>query len=70
MSYDYATATVFVGQLLAERLPSYYDLCRTHVASLAPPKGWSVRREPLAFVGEVDTLWATKDADTVKRSAM
>jgi hypothetical protein len=59
MSYDYANRTVFVGQLLEERHPSYYDLCRVHLDALVPPRGWTLRREPVgAATGATDATWA------------
>ena len=60
MSYDHAGAVVFVGALVAERHPAYYDLCRTHLDGLTAPRGWTVRREPLHVAGAVDdaaTTW-------------
>ena len=58
MSYDQAGATVFVGHLTPEREPSMYDLCRRHVDVLSAPRGWTIRREPLALVGESNEDWA------------
>ena len=57
MSYDQAGAAVFVGQLTAEREPSMYDLCRRHLDALTAPRGWVIRREPLAMAGEGNELW-------------
>ncbi len=54
MSYDYGNATVFVGQLVEERHPAWYDLCRTHLENLVPPRGWTLRRQPLSAVGSAD----------------
>ena len=51
MSYDYANRTVFVGQLTDDRHPAFYDLCRVHLESLVPPRGWTLRRQPLSAVG-------------------
>ena len=58
MSYDHAAVTVFVGQLTIERQPSMYDLCRRHLNVLSAPRGWVVRREPLALAGlHTDQTW-------------
>ena len=56
MSYDYANRAVFVGQLIDERHPAFYDLCRVHLDSLVPPRGWTLRRQPLSAVGSGNPL--------------
>ena len=71
MSYDYATSTVYVGQLADERHPSMYDLCRKHLDSLTPPRGWTMRREPLVAVGgTADEDWAGVAKPASTRNAM
>ena len=71
MSYDYGTATVFVGRLTAERQPSMYDLCRVHLDNLTPPRGWTLRREPLIAVGgPADDQWAEVPAKLETRNAI
>jgi Protein of unknown function (DUF3499) len=62
MSYDHSGATVFVGQLTVEREPSMYDLCRRHLDVLSAPKGWTIRREPLALVGVGEDDWHADSA--------
>ncbi len=57
MSYDHASAVAYVGQLVAERHPAYYDLCRRHVDALTVPKGWKIRREPLGVAGSDSADW-------------
>ena len=60
MSYDYGNRLVFVGQLGEERYPAWYDLCRTHLDNLVPPRGWTLRRQPLTAVGSADLQnWLT-----------
>ena len=60
MSYDYGNRLVFVGQLVEERHPAWYDLCRTHLDNLVPPRGWTLRRQPLTAVGSADPHnWST-----------
>lgn len=51
MSYDYTNRTVFVGPLIDDRHPAFYDLCRTHLESLVAPRGWTLRRQPLTAAG-------------------
>lgn len=35
-----------------------YDLCRRHLDVLSAPRGWKVRREPLALAGlPEDQTW-------------
>ena len=58
MSYDYGNRTVFLGTLLPDRHPAFYDLCRVHLESLVPPRGWTLRRQPLASVGSNGPDWA------------
>jgi Protein of unknown function (DUF3499) len=71
MSYDYATRTVFVGRLLVDRQPNYYDLCRTHTDALVPPRGWTMRREPIAQAGAFDENWSAPVLTLkIDRSAM
>lgn len=71
MSYDYATATVYVGRLADERHPALYDLCRSHLDNLTPPRGWTLRREPLTAVGGVrDEQWADAPVRVGTRSAI
>lgn len=71
MSYDYAQATVYVGRLAEERHPSLYDLCRVHLDNLTPPRGWTLRREPLIAVGTAaDDQWADAPAKAASRTAI
>lgn len=73
MSYDYSSRTVFVGQLAAERHPGLYEFCRSHIDGLVPPKGWTLRREPLVAVTEgqgEDDLWASAPKIAAKRSVI
>lgn len=69
MSYDYAASTVFVGHLSTERDPNLYDLCRSHLDRMSAPRGWTVRREPLAAVSADGSLawsdWTRGDAPAV-----
>ena len=65
MSYDYTNRTVFVGQLIDERHPAFYDLCRTHLERLAPPRGWTLRRQPLSAVGSGDSNDWSFDVPTI-----
>lgn len=73
MSYDQGSAIVYIGQLVAERHPAYYDLCRTHVDTLSTPRGWTLRREPLRLagvggVGGVGSDFATEWARDIEAS--
>ena len=71
MSYDYGAATVFVGRLADERHPSLYDLCRLHLDNLTPPRGWTLRREPLVAVGGgADDQWADTPVKAGSRNAI
>ena len=71
MSYDYATATVYLGRLAEERHPALYDLCRVHLDNLTPPRGWTLRREPLFAVGNTaDEQWADVPVKAASRSAI
>ena len=67
MSYDQGSAIVYIGQLVAERHPAYYDLCRTHVDTLSTPRGWTLRREPLRLAG-VGSDFATEWARDIEAS--
>ena len=40
LSYDYGRSQVWLDELLAERDPHAYDLCRRHAATLSVPLGW------------------------------
>jgi hypothetical protein len=39
-----------------------YDLCRRHLDVLSAPKGWTIRREPLALVGVGEDDWHADSA--------
>lgn len=40
MSYDYASRTVWLDDLVDELDPNQYDLCPTHADGLGVPQGW------------------------------
>lgn len=72
MSYDYTASTVYVGRLSAERDPSLYDLCRSHLDRTSAPRGWTVLREPLVAVspdGSVAGSDWTRGDESVAQSA-
>lgn len=53
LSYDYASATVWLDALTIEGHPMTHDLCRRHGAGTRVPRGWElvdrrVEPEPLA----------------------
>ncbi len=68
MSYDHASAVVYVGQLVEERHPAFYDLCRSHVDRLSAPRGWTIRREPLSLAGTANGVWSDDAATTSRES--
>ena len=42
LSFSYQTAEVLLLDLVEERHPSRWDLCRTHADTLGVPRGWSL----------------------------
>lgn len=40
LTYVYSRSQVWLDELLAERDPHAYDLCRRHAARLSVPVGW------------------------------
>jgi hypothetical protein len=52
LTYEYASRTVWLDELLAEPDPSAYDLCSTHADNLRVPQGWTRddRRGTLRFL--------------------
>jgi Protein of unknown function (DUF3499) len=40
LSYDYGRSQVWLDELLVERDPHAYDLCRRHATTLSVPLGW------------------------------
>jgi hypothetical protein len=41
MSYDYASRTAWVDDLLEVRSPAGYDLCGPHTTAFSVPQGWT-----------------------------
>ena len=50
LTYVYARSQVWLDELLAERDPHAYDLCRRHAGRLSVPVGWHIddRRAAIA----------------------
>lgn len=50
LTYDYGRSQVWLDELLVERDPHAYDLCRRHAARLSVPVNWGLtdRRRVLA----------------------
>lgn len=49
LTYVYARSQVWLDELIAERDPHAYDLCRRHAARLSVPVGWHLAdRRPSA----------------------
>jgi hypothetical protein len=48
LSYQYASRTVWLDDVVPEADPSTYDLCRRHAGAMTVPKGWHLddRRGP------------------------
>jgi hypothetical protein len=42
LTYHYASSSVWVEELAAERDPSHYDLCDLHSARVQVPHGWNL----------------------------
>jgi hypothetical protein len=40
LTYEYGRSQVWLDDLLAERDPHAYDMCRRHAARLSVPLGW------------------------------
>jgi len=40
LTYEYGRSQVWLDDLLPERDPHAYDLCRRHAANLSVPLGW------------------------------
>jgi hypothetical protein len=40
LTYEYGRSLVWLDDLLAERDPHAYDMCRRHAARLSVPLGW------------------------------
>ena len=40
LSYDYGRSQVWLDDLLPDRDPHAYDMCRRHAARLSVPLGW------------------------------
>jgi hypothetical protein len=43
LAYDYATATVWIGDLSDDTHPTTHDLCARHSDKLSVPRGWQLR---------------------------
>lgn len=64
LTYEYARSQVWLDELVAEREPHAYDLCRHHAARLSVPQGWRLadrRRSAEAAAASAgrapDDLW-------------